>query len=204
MRMANPYRNSPDIPDREAVFKIVESEAGKEWLTAFFKSIKDAAKEEGVVLTDGDREHFLTELNKVSVVKFNFKPKPVQESPPAQVNKASSTRIVMPPVKIKPEPEIREEDLQPPADLEVEIPTSLKGPDGKPVVAKVPMSASGPKTVMTTCPICGDMVLSSELKVHLFSNHPRVKVPKQTFREVQADEIPMPVNEPESEEDSLT
>lgn len=207
MRMANPYRNSPDIPDREAVFKIVESEAGKEWLTAFFGSIKDTAKEEGVVLTDGDREHFLTELNKVSVVKFNFKPKPVQESPAPQVSKANSTRIVMPQTKARPEPEIKEEVAQPPADLEVEIPTPLKGADGKPLVAKVPMSASGPKTVMTTCPICGDMVLSSELKVHLFSNHPRAKVPKQTFREVQADEIPMPAmneSESESEEDSLT
>jgi hypothetical protein len=202
MRLANPYRDSPDIPDREAVFKIVESEAGKEWLTVFFNSIKEAAKEEGVSLTDGDREHFLDELNKVSSVKFNFKPRAAQVAPAAQMVKTSSTRVVMPAATIKPEPDIKEAVPMPPADLEVEIPTPIKGPNGKPLIARIPMATSGPKAAMTTCPICGDMVLSSGLKDHLFSNHPKSKTEKPSFHDIDESELPM--NESEPEEDGLT
>jgi len=189
MRLANPYRNSPDIPDGPTVFKIVESEEGKQWLIAFFQAIKNAAKEENVTLTDGDREHFIDELNKHSPVSFKFKPRKVQEAPPAKSEK--STRVIEPPEwkerRIKPEERMEPDNPEEIPNLDVEIPTPIRGPDGKPVIAKIPMSSSGPKAAMTTCPICNNMVLSSELKNHLFTNHPKKSAPRPSFHEVGSD-----------------
>jgi hypothetical protein len=210
MRMANPYRGSDEIPDVDAVFKIVESEKGKEWITAFFGAIKQAAKEENVALTDGDREHFITELNKFSAVKFNVRPQKAAPVAAPQVEKASSTRIIEPPAmkerRIQAEQPYREAPAEAPADLEVDIPTPLRGPDGQLLVAKVPMGADGPKAAMTTCPVCNAMVLSSQLKEHLFTNHPKQKKAKPSFRELTPEEMAesQQMNEPESEEDGLT
>jgi rubrerythrin len=181
MKLANAYRNSPDIPERDAVFQLVESEAGEQWLREFFKVIKETAREEMVTLTDGDREHFINQLNEVSIQKFNFKAKPALTGPPMEPQRPTKaqTRVIEPPdwkeKRMKPQETFHPVKKTGVPVVDVDIPTPLYDEDGNPIVATVPMPATGGKAVPTTCPICGVTVMSNELKDHLFENHPKAK-----------------------------
>jgi hypothetical protein len=76
MKLAQPWRYSTEIPEGEAIFRVIESPNGRLWINKFFAAMRKAAEEENVVLEQGSIDHYLMEINKYSVVKFSFNPRP--------------------------------------------------------------------------------------------------------------------------------
>jgi hypothetical protein len=81
MKLAQPWRHSNEIPEGDAIFKVIESANGRLWINKFFGSIRETAREDGFILDQGTIDHYLAEINKYSVVKFSFRPKPGPEGP---------------------------------------------------------------------------------------------------------------------------
>lgn len=81
MKLAQPWRHSTEIPEGETIFKVIESANGRLWINKFFASIRETAKADGFILDQGTIDHYLEEINKYSVVKFSFRPKPGPEGP---------------------------------------------------------------------------------------------------------------------------
>ena len=82
MKLAQPWRHSTEIPEGEAIFRVIESANGRLWINKFFAAIRKSAEEEGLVLEQGTINHYLEEINKYSVIKFSFKPKPKPDAGP--------------------------------------------------------------------------------------------------------------------------
>jgi len=82
MKLAEPYRESPEIPEAKSIFAIIDSPEGRYWINSFFKSIEKTAEDLNFVLTEDDKEVFTEILNKHSRVKFHYKKKVPPPAPP--------------------------------------------------------------------------------------------------------------------------
>jgi len=109
MKIAQPWRNSSEIPEGEAIFRMVESPNGRLWINKFFAAIRNAAEEEGVVLEQGTIGHYLAEINKYSQTKFLFKPKPKPDAGPNLVKQPEMKKVKGQPVGISVCPICQEE-----------------------------------------------------------------------------------------------
>ena len=93
MKLAQPWRHSTEIPEGEAIFRTIESANGRLWINRFFAAIRKAAEEEGLVLEQGTINHYLGEINKYSVVKFSFRPKPKPDAGPNLVKQPEMKKV---------------------------------------------------------------------------------------------------------------
>jgi hypothetical protein len=84
MRLAQPYRQTLPLEDRDAIFQIIESQKGQDWINQFFNAVKSRAKEENIVLSDALKRHFIDQINKYSAVKFTVKERPSAPQVPLQ------------------------------------------------------------------------------------------------------------------------
>ena len=100
MNLAQPWRYSKEIPDGETIFRVIESPNGRLWINKFFAAIRKTAEEEGIVLDQGSIDTYLEAINKYSVVKFAFRPKPKAGAgpnliPPPEVKKVKGQPVAM-------------------------------------------------------------------------------------------------------------
>ena len=146
MRLAKPYKDSPEIAEGEAIFKIIESGNGKLWIEKLFRSIREAAKEDRVSLTPALRAKFLMQLNDYSPVKFAMK---------------AGAKTTIPGEKTG---LLTQEKVEQVAD-EAEVPDEASETSQEPKKTKKPG--------MAICPVCDAEVSVTELKDHLFTEHPR-------------------------------
>jgi len=145
MRLATPYKDSPEIAEGEAIFKIIESGNGKLWIGKLFHSIREAAKEDRVSLTPALRAKFLPQLNDYSPVKFTMKAGAKTTIPGEKTGLLTQEKV---------------EQVAEEAEVPDEAETATERPRKK------------GKTPMSKCPICDDEVPTSEFKDHLFT-HPK-------------------------------
>jgi len=170
MRLAKPWKNSPEIPDREIVFTLVESTEGAAWIKRFFKAIRDQARQDGVVLTNSESEMYLDQINQYSPTKFHYRGKPTTE---AEAENLSQQTL--------------KEDVGMESNVEVPQTTRRAPPQ---TVAAPPPPAERPLEEMTEdelhkkglsrCPVCYNegkltIVASKALYSHLMTNHPKAK-----------------------------
>lgn len=93
MKLAQPWRHSTEIPEGDAIFRVIESANGRLWINKFFTAIRKAAEEEGLVLEQGTINHYLEEINKYSVIKFSFRPKPKLDAGPNLIKQPEMKKV---------------------------------------------------------------------------------------------------------------
>lgn len=93
MKLAQPWRHSTEIPEGDAIFKVIESANGRLWINKFFAAIRKQAEDDGLVLEQGTINHYLEEINKYSVIKFSFRPKPKPDAGPNLVKQPEMKKV---------------------------------------------------------------------------------------------------------------
>jgi rubrerythrin len=93
MKLAQPWRHSTEIPEGDAIFRVIESANGRLWINKFFAAIRKSAEEEGLVLEQGTINHYLEEINKYSVIKFSFRPKSKPDAGPNLIKQPEMRKV---------------------------------------------------------------------------------------------------------------
>jgi len=94
MKLALPFKGSPEIPEGPELFKTIESPQGKNWITRLFRAIRLAAGEEQFSITDEQRNQLLAAINQYSPVKF----RPIVTKRPLGVPNPPGTGMVECPI----------------------------------------------------------------------------------------------------------
>jgi hypothetical protein len=183
MKLAKPWKNSPEIPDRDIVFTLVESTEGEAWIKRFFKSVRNQAQADGVVLTDSEVEMFLSSINEYSPVKFRYHGKPQSEAESENLSQQTLKEDVGTPV----------EDNAPQ--------TTKKAPPQKERPLEEMTDDELHKKGLSRCFVCQKegkqtIVASKALKSHLFTNHPRPGKPRADPERVDRPLMDAPPPEP--------